>query len=66
MINTADGVHIPLYTLQKMEAVLERLEEQVVGLRIEVAALKVKSGIWGAVAGLASATLVVVGWFLSR
>lgn len=53
-----------LYRLDEFGKNLERLEDKVDGLLIDVAMLKVKAGIWGAVAGLlpalATAIFVVV------
>ena len=49
-----------LYRLNALSADLLRVEDKVEALLIDVAMLKVKAGVWGAVAGLIPASVAVV------
>jgi len=42
------------------------LTEQVTQLRIAVAVLKVRAGVWGAAAGVLAAGVPIIVWFLLR
>lgn len=53
-------VKLVSYRLDDMAAGLQRVEDKVETLLIDVAMLKVKSGIWGAVAGMIPASIAVV------
>ncbi len=48
-----------LSELERMNRNMESLRDDVEGLRREVSMLKVKSGVWGAIAGAVPATLVL-------
>ena len=51
-------------------AIQERISDvreiDIPGLRVEVAMLKIKAGVWGALAGLIPAFSVLVWWIVSR
>lgn len=52
-----------IYRLDQIDEALAELRAEVVGVRIDVATLKVKAGIWGAAAGCVPAlvgTLAIV------
>lgn len=49
-----------VYRLDELKDDTKRIEDKVEALLIDVAMLKVKSGIWGAVAGLIPASVAVV------
>ena len=46
--------------LEEHDANFIRIDEQIVGLRIDVASLKVRAGVWGATAGAIPAALTAV------
>lgn len=54
-----------IYRLDQIDAAISDLRAEVVGVRIDVATLKVKAGIWGAAAGcipaLVAGIAVIVG-----
>ena len=43
---------------------LERLENTVVLTRIDIATLKVKTGMWGALAGMVPGAIIAIGVFV--
>ena len=49
-----------LFRLDAMETAALRTEDKVDALLIDVAMLKVKAGVWGAVAGAIPATIAIV------
>ena len=49
-----------LFRLDALGTDLQRVEDKVEALLIDVAMLKVKAGVWGAVAGLIPASVAVV------
>lgn len=51
---------------EKIEAKLDRLELLVTDIRLDIAGLKVKSGIWGVLGGVASGALILFAWLLGR
>ncbi len=51
--------------LSRIEARLDRIEELVTAARLDIVSLKVKSGVWGGIAGLTAAGLVVIGYLLT-
>lgn len=53
------GWALVLWRLNDQGRTLERLEDKVDSVMIDVAMLKVKAGIWGAVAGLIPASLAL-------
>lgn len=52
-----------IYRLDQIDEAIAELRAEVVGVRIDVATLKVKAGIWGAVAGCIPALVGVVAIF---
>lgn len=48
-----------------IRADVRELRDLVTLVRLDIAGLKVKSGIWGAIAGMTTATLLVLGWILA-
>lgn len=50
-------------TLGRLEAKLDKLEEITVQARLDIAALKVKAGIWG---GMAGAVAAIAAFLLSQ
>lgn len=54
-----------VYRLDELKQGLGELREEVMRLREDVAGLKVRSGLWGAVAGAIPAGIAIV-WFLFR
>ena len=53
-----------IYRLDQIDEALTDLRAEVVGVRIDVATLKVKAGIWGAAAGCIPALVAGVAVFL--
>lgn len=51
--------------LTTLENNLKEIDEKVNLCRIEIAGLKVKSGIWGAIAGMIPAAIGVGMWIIS-
>jgi hypothetical protein len=51
--------------LDTFEKKIEALDEKVTLCRIEIAGLKVKSGIWGAVAGMIPVAIGLGMWIMS-
>jgi len=51
-------------TLENLETDVTDLREEIVLLRIDVAQLKIKAGIWGAIAGMIPALLASVALFV--
>lgn len=45
---------------------LDKLEVKMDLTREEIAALKVKSGIWGAISGLIGSAILFLGWMASK
>jgi hypothetical protein len=53
--------------IQRLDALddrMERVENTVVLARIDIATLKVKAGMWGALAGMVPGAIVAVGVFV--
>jgi hypothetical protein len=50
--------------LNSIKADVRDLREEVVGVRIDVATLKVKAGIWGGMAGMIPALLTALAVFI--
>lgn len=50
--------------LDSLDDRMERLESTVVLARIDIATLKVKAGMWGALAGMVPGAIVAVGVFV--
>lgn len=53
----------------KEDLILQRLDKLEVKMdltREEIAALKVKSGIWGAISGLIGSAILFLGWMASK
>ena len=46
--------------LEEHDANFKRIDEQIVGLRVDVAGLKVRAGVWGATAGAIPACLTAI------
>lgn len=55
-----DTNDLVIWRLDDLAKGLERVEDKVDGLLIDVAMLKVKAGVWGAVAGLIPAGVAAV------
>lgn len=54
-------------SIRELDGKLDKLlQEAIPSLRIEIAMLKVKSGIWGALAGFLPAALMLLAQFLSN
>ena len=51
--------------LDTLEKKVEGLDEKITLCRIDIAGLKVKSGIWGAIAGMIPAAIGVGMWIIS-
>ena len=51
--------------LTTLEEKIDTLDERVTLCRVDIAGLKVKSGIWGAIAGMIPAAIAVSMWVLS-
>jgi hypothetical protein len=49
-----------MYRLDQIDGAIAELRTEVVGVRIDVATLKVKAGIWGAAAGTVPAIIGVI------
>ena len=65
MPETADPYNkMVIYRLDQIDEALTDLRAEVVGVRIDVATLKVKAGIWGAAAGCIPALVAGVAVFL--
>ena len=43
---------------------LERLEENVTLLRVDVGGLKIKSGVWGLIGGMIPVAIIVILWLV--
>jgi hypothetical protein len=54
-----------IYRLDQIDEALADLRSEVVGVRIDVATLKVKAGIWGAAAGCIPAIVAAIAIFLT-
>ncbi len=55
-----------LLELKRLNGSIESLNKEVGDVRLEIAQLKVKSGIWGGIAGMASIILVLGGNYLKN
>ena len=53
-----------IYRLDQIDEAIAELRAEVVGVRIDVATLKVKAGIWGAAAGCLPALVGALAIFL--
>ncbi len=53
-----------IYRLDQIDEALADLRAEVVGVRIDVATLKVKAGIWGAAAGCVPAIVAAAAVFI--
>ena len=53
-----------IYRLDQIDEAIAELRAEVVGVRIDVATLKVKAGIWGAAAGCIPALVGVLAVFI--
>ena len=53
-----------IYRLDQIDEAIAELRAEVVGVRIDVATLKVKAGIWGAAAGCIPALVGVLAIFV--
>ena len=51
--------------LETLEGDIKSLDEKITLCRVDIAGLKVKSGIWGAVAGMIPAGIGLAMWALS-
>jgi glutaminase len=51
--------------LDTLEKKIGNVDEQLTLCRVDIAGLKVKSGIWGAIAGLVPAGVAATMWILS-
>lgn len=51
--------------LTTMENKITAVEEQITLCRVDIAGLKVKSGIWGAIAGMVPVSIGLVMWIVS-
>jgi hypothetical protein len=40
--------------------------DEIAGIKVEVAMLKVKAGVWGAICGAIPAALAAIAWYLSQ
>lgn len=49
-----------------LTALDDRMREELSGIRVEIATLKVKAGVWGAIAGLIPVLLAILMLILSR
>lgn len=47
----------------KLEAKLEDIHKDVINNRVEIATLKVKSGVWGILGGFIPAIGIILSWF---
>ena len=54
-----------MLVLEKLER-LPALEQEIGAMRVEIALLKQKAGLWGAVAGLIPGALAALVWYLSK
>lgn len=48
-----------IYRLDKLEQRFDKLDDSVVGVRLDVVGLKIRSGIWGGLGGLIPSALAV-------
>lgn len=55
-----------LKELERLNTCQERIEHDIGTIKTEIATLKVRSGVWGGVAGLIPAIGVLIYWVLSR
>jgi hypothetical protein len=55
-----------LAKLDKLDENYCRLDKRLQDIRIEVATLKVKASVWGALAGLVPAAIVVILWTVKQ
>lgn len=53
-----------LQRLDSLDDRMEKLENTVVLARIDIATLKVKAGMWGALAGMVPGAIVAIGVFV--
>ncbi|HQN49152.1 MAG TPA: hypothetical protein PL104_06835 [Caldisericia bacterium] len=52
--------------IEKINGRFDKIEEKMSQLKTEIAVLQVKSGIWGFLAGLIPAVVVMIYWIVSR
>jgi len=53
--------------LERVEAKVDKIDGRVIELKIDLAQLKIKAGIWGALAGSVPASIVgLLVWFITR
>ena len=53
------GKHV-LKELERLNECYERLHTDVAGIKTDIATLKVKSGMWGAIAGMVPAAIYII------
>ena len=64
--NWSEYQKLVLNELERHGALISEIDEKINNRRVEIAMLKVKSGIWVAVAGLVSVMVFVFCQFLSK
>ena len=55
-----------LTELHRLNESQEGIKQEVKGINIEIAKLKVKSGFWGVIGGVASVLLVIAIWIIQE
>jgi hypothetical protein len=55
-----------LSELERHTKELQGMHDEIAGIRIEIAMLKVKAGVWGALAGMIPVTIALLIWLIQR
>ena len=64
--NWSEYQKLVLAELERHGSLISEIDEKIGNLRVEIAMLKVKSGIWGAAAGLVSVMVFLLYQLLSK
>ena len=64
--NWSEYQKLVLAELERHGSLISEVDQKITDLRVEIAMLKVKSGVWGAAAGLVSVMLFLLYQLLSK
>ena len=64
--NWAEYQKLVLAELERHGSLISEVDQKITDLRVEIAMLKVKSGVWGAAAGLVSVMVFLLYQLLSK
>ena len=64
--NWSEYQKLVLAELERHGSLISEVDQKITDLRVEIAMLKVKSGVWGAAAGLVSVMVFLVYQLLSK